>query len=262
MNVNPDKSKIFPTSRISFEKQITILQAYAAAAGPNGKAVPNKEVAGLVKMTRETVSLANAFFSDIGLIQRAEGGYIPAPEVVNFQLAHQWDPEKAGHKLAPIIERTWFTQRLLPKLRMGLLNKKTAIADLAEAASVPPKYEPQVTLLLDYMEFAGIVQQDTNGMYMATALAGSRGAIPVPDPSISPNISPKFEAHATGRSSTWISSAWIPSSSPTEGVIQFQVSVKVSMAELSGWSADRITAFFGGVAQVMAAKGKIEGEEK
>jgi hypothetical protein len=247
MNTGLEKAKVFPTARISFDKQIVILQAYAAAAGPNGKAVSNKEVAALVKMTSETVSLSNAFFSNIGLILKVDGGYIPAPEVVHFQLAHQWNPEKAGHKLAPIIERAWFTQRLLPKLRMGPLDKIAAIADLAEVASAPPKYGPQMTLLLDYMEFAGIVQQDNTGMYMVTGLVGSREAIPVPDPPIMTQTIVR-------------PASWTPSFAPTEGVIQFQVSVKVSMAELSGWSADRITAFFGGVAQVMAAKGKIEGE--
>jgi hypothetical protein len=43
--------------------------------------------------------------------------------------------------------------------------------------------------------------------------------------------------------------------------VQFHVSVKVDMAEFAGWSADRITAFFGGIAQVLAAKGTLEKNE-
>ena len=245
-------SKVLPTSRVSFDKQITILQAYAAASVPAGKAVTNKEVAGLVKIKPETVSLTNAFFSDIGLIQKVEGGYVPAQEVTSFKLACQWNPEKAGHKLAPIIERTWFAQKLLPKLRMGPLDEDTAIEDLAEEASASPKYETQMTLLLDFMEFATIVQRDINGMYIATELASIRSSATTQESS----TSHRSETQPAVRTVTFI-----PTSAPTEGVIQFQVSVKVSMAELSGWSADRITAFFSGVAQVMAAKGKIEGEE-
>ncbi len=42
---------------------------------------------------------------------------------------------------------------------------------------------------------------------------------------------------------------------PQEGVVQFHVTVNVSMKQLAGWAPDRITAFFGGVAQVLAAKG-------
>jgi hypothetical protein len=106
--------------------------------------------------------------------------------------------------------------------------------------------------LLEYMEFAGIIHRDVNGLYVATTLGSIREPVSVQESS----AAPKSEAQPTIRTVSYV-----PSSAPTEGVIQFQVSVKVSMAELSGWSADRITAFFSGVAQVMAAKGKIEGEE-
>jgi hypothetical protein len=45
---------------------------------------------------------------------------------------------------------------------------------------------------------------------------------------------------------------------PTEGVVQFHISVKVEMAEFSNWKPDRIAAFFGGIAQVLAAKAAVE----
>lgn len=49
-----------------------------------------------------------------------------------------------------------------------------------------------------------------------------------------------------------------PFSAPTEGVVQFHVSVKVDMNEFEGWQPERIAAFFGGIAQVLSAKGAIE----
>jgi hypothetical protein len=36
--------------------------------------------------------------------------------------------------------------------------------------------------------------------------------------------------------------------------------VKVNAQDFAGWSPDRITAFFGGIAQVLAAKGALERE--
>ena len=47
-------------------------------------------------------------------------------------------------------------------------------------------------------------------------------------------------------------------SQPADGLVQFNVSVKVDMREFAGWAPERITAFFGGIAQVLAAKGSIE----
>ena len=45
---------------------------------------------------------------------------------------------------------------------------------------------------------------------------------------------------------------------PTEGVVQFHVSVKVDMKEFAGWEPERIASFFSGIAQVLAAKGNVE----
>ena len=43
-----------------------------------------------------------------------------------------------------------------------------------------------------------------------------------------------------------------------EGAVSFQVGIQVDMQELRGWEADRIAAFFSGIAQVLAAKGGLE----
>lgn len=44
----------------------------------------------------------------------------------------------------------------------------------------------------------------------------------------------------------------------TENVVSFDISVRVSMAEFATWRPERISAFFGGIASVLAAKGRIE----
>jgi hypothetical protein len=38
------------------------------------------------------------------------------------------------------------------------------------------------------------------------------------------------------------------------GAMNFDISINVSMAEMRDWTPDRITAFFAGIAQVLAAK--------
>src|SRR5260370_14916956 len=101
-------NKILPSDRIAFLKQLDILRAWAAASGPSGKVVSNNEVAGIVKMQPSTVSMGNAFFGSIGLLLKADGGYIPAPEVMSFLRAYEWSPETAFTKLVPIISKTWF----------------------------------------------------------------------------------------------------------------------------------------------------------
>ena len=43
-----------------------------------------------------------------------------------------------------------------------------------------------------------------------------------------------------------------------EGAMRFNVSFTVDMAEMANWRADRIAAFFAGIAQVLAAKAEVE----
>ena len=43
----------------------------------------------------------------------------------------------------------------------------------------------------------------------------------------------------------------------SSGVVQFHVSVKVDMTELTGWSADCINSFFAGIAKVLATQASV-----
>src|SRR5271157_4144845 len=80
-------AKVLPTDRIAFPRQLDLLRAYAIASGPTGKAVSLNDVASVMKLTASTISLANPFFTDIGLIARIEGGFVPAAEVISFNRA-------------------------------------------------------------------------------------------------------------------------------------------------------------------------------
>src|SRR5437879_2468995 len=55
-------TKYLPTPRITFNKQLDILRAWAAASGPTGRVASNGAVAEIVKMQPSTVSLAKPFF--------------------------------------------------------------------------------------------------------------------------------------------------------------------------------------------------------
>jgi hypothetical protein len=44
----------------------------------------------------------------------------------------------------------------------------------------------------------------------------------------------------------------------TGGSVQFNISVKVDMTEFANWPPDLVTAFFGGIAQVLSAKAAVE----
>lgn len=241
-------TKTLPTERINFKRQLEILRAYGVAFNQSGKPVANKEVADIVKMAETTTSLANAFFTDTGLLQRSQdGGFVPAPDVVQFVNAFRWSPDTASQKIAPIIATTWFAQALMPLVSFRPVEENEAIETLALQASASPEYRNQLGMLVDYMEGAGLVQRDGS---LIRARAGA-STPPTPQPDTTAPV-PKVDTPASRGS---ISTGF---SRPSDGGVQFSVDVNVDMKEIATWSPERINAFFAGIAQVLAAKGGME----
>jgi hypothetical protein len=249
VSLKPRKSErngckfVLPTDRIAFPKQLSLLRAWAAASGPANKMVTNDDVARMVKMVPTTVQMANPFFADIGLLQKMDGGFVPSPEVVSFNRAFEWSPETSPQKLAPIIEHSWFGEALLPRLSFDALGTSEAIQVLAEAATVGPDKESQLTILLSYMEASGLIVGENGTIRRARQNGQTEPGAKTESPTVA---APKPGTVATAFMA------------PTEGVIQFHVSVKVDMKEFAGWQPDRIARFFSGIAEVLAAKGNVE----
>jgi len=248
----PDKA--LPTNRITLKKQFEILRAYGAASGPAGRAVTNKEVAAIVKMAEATVGLGNTFFTDVGWLLRSGDGFVPSADVIAFINAYQWKPDSATYRLAPTLSSSWFATLLLPRLDFGALEETEAVQLLAEAAQAGPEYKSQVELLIDFLEAVGLIVREGTVLRRGSQVGGvSTSGAPGP-----PNSQPQGESNQTPRTSTITTSF----SQPTEGIVQFHVSVRVDMSEFAGWRPDRISAFFAGIAQVLAAKGNVEKVEK
>lgn len=154
--------KNLPTDRLSFEKQLSVLRGYAAASGPDKKAVGNNEVSQIVGLHAGTISNCNPFFAESGLLIRDGQKYRPSEEVVAYASSYQWDQEKAVAKLAPVLETTWFAQTLKPKLSFRSFSREEAVAFLAEEAKASPEYKVQLEMLLDYLSFAGVIAAEGN----------------------------------------------------------------------------------------------------
>jgi hypothetical protein len=246
-------TRTLPTERVAAAKQLDILRAYAIASGPGAKPVQVIDAAGIVKMAGTTVSLCSAFFKDTGFLTRTnEGQLLPSPEVMEFNRAYEWNPATAAYKLAPLLEKTWFGEALLPKVKFSPMSQEEAIGNLGTAAAAAADSKPNLLILLDFMEVAGLINRE-NGQVSA----GSAPTAPAARPEARPSQS--TEAPAADREVHRDQPARLATSfTQQEGVIQFHISVKVNMGEFAGWEPARINAFFGGIAQVLAAKGDVE----
>ena len=245
-------TRVLPTNRITFSKQLDMLRAYAAASGPAAKIVTNKEVAAILKVVESTARMANPFFVDCGLLQRNADGFLPSAEVLAFQRNHAWSAETASHKLAPAIARTWFGIALLPRLAVHPMTEDAVLTELGAMASATPDYKGQLRVLIDYLEAAGLIER-----VGAEIKLRQEGVAMSASPTTPEQPVPAAETPRETPLRTNVATAFLQ---PTEGAVQFHIQVKVDMKELGTWKNDRIAAFFTGIAQVLQAKADVEKE--
>jgi hypothetical protein len=239
--------RILPTDRIAFPKQLDILRAHAVLSNEGEKAATNTAVGDFVGMKHTTVTLANAFFVDSGLLIKSNGSHVPAREVIEFARATEWGDENAGNKFAPRLRESWFGQSILRRLSFRpTMDEAEAVRQLAQEASAPPDYKGQVVLLLAFLEVAGLIERDGSQVRKADPSSPSAPP-PQPTPTPAPTEDRPNPPNLLVRPE------------PTKGGVNFQISLQVDMDELAGWDPQRITAFFSGIAAVLAAKGELEG---
>ncbi len=254
----PEKSRTkpnysLPTQRITCEKQLNLLRAYAAVSGPSKKSVKIDEVVEVSKIGNGTISMANAFFVEAGLLLKSDAGFLPSESVRAFALAYEWGPETAAHKLAPTLRETWFAGRVIPKLSMGPVREAELFDDLAMTAAVGPDFKTRIRLLIDFLEESGIVTREGDNVKKGPMFSGSAAASPAaihekPLPAASDAPPQRDQRSGVNTAFTQM----------TGGAVNFNIAVKVDMDEFKGWQADRIAAFFGGIAAVLSAKAAVE----
>jgi hypothetical protein len=184
-------AKVLPSDRLTRDRQIEALKAFAAVYEANGTPVTNQQAGEVAspKMAANTIIVTNAFFVDVGLLTRVGNGFVVAPEVLAFLKASAGiSPETASEKLRPIFEKQWFMQLLAPRLRLNPQDISTVHKILGEAASAGKEHIPRLDLLIDFLCFVGLTRKEGNQL-----AAGSPSAAPGNDPPPPPDPNKKDE---------------------------------------------------------------------
>lgn len=246
--------KVLPTNRMTFEKQLHLLRGYAAGYAHYKEPVSIRQVANVAKMNRDTISMANAFLLDAGLIDKSGLAFVPSAATIAFNHAHEWNAETAPQKLGSALQKTWFAQKLMPLVMMGAVTEEAAIRELASESSAGPENRSQLKMLLDFLERSGVLKREGDSYVKGTTFKKGDGEIKDIETGVTgTSLAPEPKEPPAPRSSTTTTFQQMAA-----GGVQFSINLKVDMAEFGGWEGDRIQAFFAGIAQVLAAKAKIE----
>jgi hypothetical protein len=240
-----------PSDRIPYSRQLEILRAFAVAAADNGGTASNNNVGEIVKMSHKTVALATPFFVDAGFLARADRGrFRPAEAVTEYSRAFAWTPDRAGHHLGPLVRRSWFGQVILPRVSVNPREEDEVLSALSGAAGATTEHRQQLSMVLDFAVLAGVVERDSS------RIVASNGTVPAASAVTSADPAPPPASTGVGTTRSGVATGF--AQDVTEGYVEFHVDVKVKTAEFATWRPERISAFFGGIAQVLAAKGRME----
>ena len=141
---------------------------------------------------------------------------------------------------------------MFPLLRFQARPEEEVISELGGHANAGTEYRAQLKTLIDYLEAANLVRRDNGSVRLVSA-----GAAPAAAQASEPAKRDASTETSENRDTRTLATSFAQA---TQGIINFHVDVRVDMAEFSDWSAERISAFFGGVAQILAAKSALEKE--
>lgn len=181
-------SKVLPSDRLSIERQIIALRAFAVVFESNGgKPVTNNEAGEVAKMAAATIVVTNAFFCDLGLLTRVDGGggFTVSGEVMEFSRVETSGiaPESAPEKVRPLIERQWFMQILTPRLRMSPMDIPQIHKVLGEASNATREHLPRIDTLIDFIVYFGCGVREGNHIRYAGTVKKEESAIELIRPS-------------------------------------------------------------------------------
>lgn len=178
----PAPTKILPNERLTLERQIAALRAYAAIyESKAGQAVTNEDAGTVAKMAAATIVMTNAWFVDIGFLSRTDGGFSVGSEAVAFLNAENGiAPESAPEKLKPLFERYWATQLVLPRVRVGSLPVDTVVKIIGEHCGASKEHIPRIELLVDFMCYVGLFRKEGGEIKMNTPSKGGEPIVQLP----------------------------------------------------------------------------------
>jgi hypothetical protein len=191
-------TEVIPTNRLTLPKQVEIIRAYAAAYDPLKGPVGIEEVMKYVGMAAATVSQTNAFLQEVGILRKDGRRFIPASEVMAMNRLYEVNKEKALSKLAPLFEKTWFGELVIPKLKFRPMAEEELVHQLFEAATAEAQHLQQVRMLIDYLILVGLVERDGANLKIKN---GAHEDTPAPSPGAVAPMAPVAEPAAVATAS-------------------------------------------------------------
>lgn len=240
-----------PTDRMKFDTQIQALRTICKASDNGSKPVDAETMASLMGLSAATAPLNNAFYIDLGLVEKAgKGEYKPSETALQFTNKWAFNKEEAPALLAPAFQSSWFFAPVKQKLELdGEATINQLVETLAMRAGTDDSYSTQYTFLLEWLKFVGLITIDSNTVRLTSTDISIAEPEPDGDTVVEFTTTPVQEAPRND------ASRMLPAASPP--VVSFSVDVSLTAADLAELSPEQIRTLFEGVGQIQAIKAML-----
>lgn len=260
----PRTARPLPTDRLKFETQVEALKALAISSDFGSRSVAPEDMAPMMSVAATTAGLNNAFFIDSGLATReGRGRYKPTETANLFARKHSFDAKEAGKVLRESLAETWYFAAVKQRLTMGTATRPQMIETLAHAANATKERQVQLSNLLDWLDYAGLIDASganislLGGDDAATTDATNGGLADDEEQTKPPGSS--IKGAQTPADSASARSTTSPGRSERQGdaVLAFSFDFALTGDELAKLSPDQIKSLFESVGTVMALKAAV-----
>jgi hypothetical protein len=253
-------SRALPTDRLKFGMQVRALEVYGRD-GATGNAVNSETVGTRLGIAATTAGLNNAFFVEAGFIVKAgKGLYKPVPDTIAFARNFSFRQPDAAHALAGPLSRSWYFVEVCKQAEYGPQSRQQMIQVLGAAAGAGADREPQLSHILDWLQYAGLIDND-GGTITVTAKGASLHKINA-QTGVTPPADPEGATATTGQGDADPPAGENPPPPPPpqeeRPVLSAAHSLSITPSELEKLSPEQIKALFEGFAQIAAIKGALQ----
>lgn len=248
-------SRALPTDRAKFDTQTEALRAFPRASNRGDVPVGSADVAARLSIGEATAALVNGFFVEAGfLTKEGKGRYKPVEAVNEYERLYDFDKDEARKQLAEPLRKSWYFTSVESELRTGKVAEGILVNVLARAAGAAGDRKPQLELILDWLEYAGLIVREGGDVTLADGATASTPPKLEDDGGLDdPGAGASGDA---GEVTTEDGANGPRTKLPPQAahILGFSFEFSITADDLAKLTPEQITALFEAVGKVMAIK--------
>jgi hypothetical protein len=253
---------------MKFDAQVRVLQTFARLSGHSKRVIEPKPLSQAMnnEVSHYTVPLNNGFFVDCGWLEKRGRGEYAATDVLvaySRRVDVEGHSEKAAEILRGSARKSWFWMAIEPQLGPAGAPLSEVMVTLMTEAGVGAEHTPQLLNILEWLRHIGMVRVSNERVFalesgtpetkaesndgknadveVKATPPAHREVFTVPDIPLPPDLTPQGGRASSG------------------AILAFDFTLRLTAEDLAALSAEQITAVFGAVGTIMAAKKSAEG---